>query len=266
MNTPQIAFIAIGLYAGASISQYQQLRQKKDRLLSVTLFAVLAFLCHIAYTALSIFSAKGIDLGIFHSLTLILCTITAINIVCMYRYDALRPLNLFFYPLAGLSIALSCWLPSSYTPKTWPLGLSIHIVLSICAYGVLSIAALQAVSTALLERALRNRQARQLMQYLPPLQTMEAVLFDILAFGTALLTIAIGSGYFFVEDLFAQHLVHKTLFSIVSWLVFVVLLWGRYQYGWRGKTAVKLTLSGFFILMLAFFGSKFVLELLLERV
>lgn len=266
MSTTHIALIAISLYMSASISQYQQLKHQKSRVVIVTLLTVLAFVCHILYSVLSVFTAKGIDLGIFNSLTLILCTITAINIICMHRYDAIRPLNMFFYPLAALSIALSCWLPSSYTPKTWPLGLGVHIVLSICAYGVLSIAALQAVSTALLERALRNRQSRQLMQYLPPLQTMEAVLFDILAFGTLLLTISMISGYLFVEDLFAQHLAHKTLFSIISWLVFVTLLWGRYQYGWRGRTAVKLTLSGFFLLMLAFFGSKFVLELLLDRV
>ena len=69
----------------------------------------------------------------------------------------------------------------------------------------------------------------------------------------------------FLEDIFAQHLVHKTVLSLVAWCIFAILLWGRHVLGWRGNTAVKLTLAGFVVLMLAFFGSKLVLEVILQR-
>lgn len=94
---------------------------------------------------------------------------------------------------------------------------------------------------------------------------MERMLFELLWMGLALLTIAIVSGAVFVDNLFAQHLVHKTVLTIAAWLLFATLLWGHYRLGWRSKTAVRLTLAGFALLMLAFFGSKLVLELILHR-
>jgi ABC-type uncharacterized transport system permease subunit len=94
---------------------------------------------------------------------------------------------------------------------------------------------------------------------------MEAMLFELLWIGVALLTIAIVSGAVFVDDIFAQHLVHKTVLTIAAWLLFSTLLWGHYKLGWRSKTAVRFTLTGFALLMLAFFGSKLVLELILQR-
>jgi len=81
-----------------------------------------------------------------------------------------------------------------------------------------------------------------------------------------LLTLTLLSGVLFVDNLFAQHLVHKTVLSIAAWFVFGILLFGRWRWGWRGRQAVRLTLLGMIVLLLAFFGSKFVLELVLKRV
>ena len=94
---------------------------------------------------------------------------------------------------------------------------------------------------------------------------MESMLFELLWIGISLLSIAIVSGFVFIDDIFAQSLVHKTILTIIAWVLFSVLLWGHYQLGWRSQTAVRLTLAGFFLLMLAFFGSKLVLELVLQR-
>jgi ABC-type uncharacterized transport system permease subunit len=94
---------------------------------------------------------------------------------------------------------------------------------------------------------------------------MESMLFEVIWFGLILLTFSILSGIVFLEDIFAQHLVHKTALSIAAWLMFTVLLWGHHQLGWRSKTAVRWTLGGFAILMLGYFGSKLVLELILHR-
>ncbi|MCB1564805.1 MAG: cytochrome c biogenesis protein CcsA, partial [Xanthomonadales bacterium] len=64
---------------------------------------------------------------------------------------------------------------------------------------------------------------------------------------------------------FAQHLVHKTVLSLLAWAAFGVLLFGRWRFGWRGKRAVRWTLLAMLLLLLAFFGSKFVLEVILQR-
>jgi ABC-type uncharacterized transport system permease subunit len=100
---------------------------------------------------------------------------------------------------------------------------------------------------------------------LPPLQLMETMLFELIWVGVVLLTLSIASGILFLDDIFAQSLVHKTTLTILAWLLFSILLWGRYQLGWRSQTAVRFTLAGFFTLMLGYFGSKLVLELILQR-
>ena len=99
---------------------------------------------------------------------------------------------------------------------------------------------------------------------MPPLQTMETLLFEMIGVGFALLTAALFSGFYYLEDMFMQHVVHKTVLSILSWIFFAVLLWGRVKFGWRGRKAIRWTLGGFVMLMLAYFGSKVVLEILLK--
>ena len=94
---------------------------------------------------------------------------------------------------------------------------------------------------------------------------MESMLFEIVWVGLLLLTVAIGSGFLFLDDIFAQHLVHKTVLSICAWALFATLLWGRHYLGWRSQMAARFTLGGFIALMLAYAGSKFVLELILQR-
>ena len=100
---------------------------------------------------------------------------------------------------------------------------------------------------------------------LPPLTQLEMLLFRSLGASFALLSLALLTGVVFVDNLFAQHLVHKTVLSFLSWVVLAVLLFGRWRWGWRGPRAVKLTLTAMALLLLAFFGSKFVLELVLHR-
>ena len=116
------------------------------------------------------------------------------------------------------------------------------------------------------ERALRRRKFHGWLRALPPLTELESLLFRTIAVGFALLTATLLTGVLFVENLFAQHLVHKTVLSVLSWLAFGALLLGRWRYGWRGATAVRWTLVAMALLVLAFFGSKFVLELLLRRI
>jgi ABC-type uncharacterized transport system permease subunit len=95
---------------------------------------------------------------------------------------------------------------------------------------------------------------------------MESVLFDFISFGFALLSLAIISGFITLDNIFAQHVLHKTILTILAWFIFGTLLIGHYWRGWRGQRAVKFTLIGFSFLLVGFLGSKVVLELILQRV
>ena len=143
--------------------------------------------------------------------------------------------------------------------------LQLHAWCALLAYATLAIAALLAMMLWAQERALRRREFRGWLRALPPLTELESLLFRTIAVGFVLLTATLLTGVLFVENLFAQHLVHKTVLSVLSWLAFGALLLGRWRYGWRGATAVRWTLAAMALLVLAFFGSKFVLELVLQR-
>jgi ABC-type uncharacterized transport system permease subunit len=143
-------------------------------------------------------------------------------------------------------------------------GLSVHILSSVMAFGVLSIAAVYALFVTLIDHFLRSHRLNRLMRNLPALEVLEAHLFQLITAGFVILTVALGTGLVFVSDLFEQHLAHKTILSCLAWLVFGVLLWGRQFRGWRGRLAVRLTLAGMVILLLSYFGSKLVLEVMLQ--
>lgn len=141
----------------------------------------------------------------------------------------------------------------------------LHIVISIVAYSLLSIAAIQSVLLAIQNKYLRNKHPGGFIRALPPLETMESLLFQMISVGFVLQSFSLLTGLISLEDMFEQHLVHKTVLSLVSWAVFAILLWGRWRFGWRGRTAIRWTLSGFTILLVAYFGSKMVLEIILGR-
>jgi ABC-type uncharacterized transport system permease subunit len=143
--------------------------------------------------------------------------------------------------------------------------IKLHVTVALLAFSVLSIAAVLAILLAIQERALRRSRFGHWLRALPPLTLTEVLLFRLIAAGFGLLTLTLVTGALFVDDMFGQHLIHKTVLSIAAWVVFGVLLWGRWRYGWRGSRAVNLTLIGMGVLLLAFFGTKAVLELILHR-
>ena len=131
------------------------------------------------------------------------------------------------------------------------------------AYSLLALAALQAILLSIQNKFLHTHQPGG-YPMMPPLRNMETLLFEVIIVGFIALTISLGSGLIFLENMFAQQLAHKTLLSIFAWFVFLILLIGHWKLGWRGRTAIRWTLSGFVSLMLAYFGSKFVLEIVLS--
>jgi ABC-type uncharacterized transport system permease subunit len=143
--------------------------------------------------------------------------------------------------------------------------IALHVVPALVAFATLSIAALVAVMLGVQDRALRTRRFAPWLRGAPPLTEVEALMFQLIGAGFALLSLALFSGVMFVHDLFAQHLMHKTVLTIAAWALFGALLVGRWRFGWRGRRAIRLVLAGTLLLVLAFLGSKFVLELVLER-
>ncbi|MEA3173247.1 MAG: hypothetical protein QOF42_658 [Gammaproteobacteria bacterium] len=149
------------------------------------------------------------------------------------------------------------------TASGWEL--TAHILLSMAAAALLFGAAVTALLLIFLERRLRMRRLSNLPSALPPLDALEKIMFRLIGAGFGFLTLALFTGIFFVTNLFTQNLVQKTVLSLIAWLVFGVLLIGRRRFGWRGRSAVQWTLSGFGILAVAYFGVKFVLEYLYGR-
>jgi len=212
----------------------------------------------------SIFSQGGINLGFYHALALTSWTICALLLVSSLT-KPVDNLGLILLPAAALSVMLEAnFAEVAFLRPTASWALKIHVLLSMLAYSLLTLAAGQAILLAVQDRHLHQRQPRGFIRTLPPLQTMESLLFEMIGAGFVLLTLALLSGFAFLENMFAQHLVHKTVLSVLAWLVFGGLLVGRFRNGWRGKTAIIWTLGGFAILILAYFGTKIVLEFIVQ--
>ncbi len=225
-------------------------------------FGLLAAAAHAISAYGVIRTTEGYHFGIVHISTLIFASVSALVLLRGLR----RPLGnliLVLFPAAILSILLSLTVSPDYQPQQAGPGIVSHILLSILAYSFFTIAALQAAFLAFQNYQLRHKHAASAIRRFPPLQDMESFLFELLWAGQILLTLGIVAGFLFVEDLWAQGLPHKTFFSLLAWLVFAILLWGRHRLGWRGNTAIRGTLVGFLFLILGFYGSKIVLEYIL---
>jgi ABC-type uncharacterized transport system permease subunit len=208
----------------------------------------------------------GANFSFMNALSLVSFSINAI----LLPASLVRPvdkLGVITFPLAALILLLKWAMPGetrTVQVHSWPMTL--HILTSLLAYSFLNIAALQAILLAIQDACLRRRHpGGYLVRSLPSLQSMETLMFQLIGAGLALLTIALVTGFLYLENMFAQHLAHKTVLSLLAWLVFAILLYGRVRHGWRGLTAIRWTLGGFIALMLAYFGSKMVLEIILNR-
>ena len=165
------------------------------------------------------------------------------------------------FVLAAIMIGLNAIEPWNLKQLHSPsLGTSMHILIASVAYSLFTAACGIGILLSIQEYQLKHHHLRQLLR-VPPLQVLEKLMFEFIWAAFLLLSITIATGFYFIEDMFAQHLVHKTVFTIASWFVFAGLLTGRYFLGWRGQLAVKLTLSGFVLLMLGYFGTQIAVEI-----
>lgn len=258
--------IAIVLYLVSTGIQFQSLSKEIPRVKSiVSVLASMAVLCHGVTVYMDLYGAAGINLSIYSMLSLMAVSVAAIILVSNFR----RPLaNLFIaiFPLAAISLVIELFVqgPAHPRPDITP-GILSHIALSVIAYSLLTIAALQAGLLSFGDYEMKHRNLG-VLQRLPPLQTMEALLFETLWVGLTFLTLSITSGFIFLEDVGGPGLIHHTVITLAAWMVFAVLLWGRHSLGWRGPIASRWTLTGFVLLAVGYFGSKLVLEIILTPV
>jgi ABC-type uncharacterized transport system permease subunit len=224
--------------------------------------AALATHTYSAYTLIA--TPNGYDFGLFRIAPLFFLVVNLLVLISSLRKPILNMFSLLLPCTAAALLAALFFAESNHLTTPFPKGVLFHIVLSILAYSTFTIATVHALILAYQNKQLHNRQATGFIRLLAPLQTMESLLFEMLWTGQILLTAAIISGAIFVDNMLAQHLAHKSVFSALAWLTYSILLWGRYQQGWRGNVAVRWTLVGFVFLILAYFGSKFVLEILLN--
>lgn len=256
--------IAALCYLGAFGGLIYSIAHRKElRSLYITLAVAAGITFHGIGAYMTIRVTGGFDLSFFKVASLIFWVIALVVLLSSLR----KPMtSLFVLLLPLILIALGCASliqPSAGNTIKMSLGIFTHVILSILSYSLLTIATLQAVLLAYQNRMLKQKHPRGVMGLLPPLQTMEALLFEMIWAGEVLLTLSILSGVIFIENILAQHLAHKTLFSVLSWVIYAILLWGRYRFGWRGAAAIRWALGGFAALMLAYFGSKLVLEIIL---
>ncbi|MHB8534907.1 MAG: cytochrome C assembly family protein [Sulfuricaulis sp.] len=225
-----------------------------------------AVVLHAALLYTSLWHPGGLNLALTPAFSLVAWVIAVLYLITTIS----RPvdnLGILIMPMAGLMVLLEWLWPEKISiPLTSGLQ-AVHIVVSILAYSLLSLAAVQSLMLLLQERHLRGKHPGGFIHALPPMQTMESLMFQMIGFGFALLTLTLISGAFFSDRIFGIPLkfTHHMVFAVLAWLVYAVLLIGRWRLGWRGRIAAHWTLGGIVLLILGYFGSKFVLEILLKR-
>lgn len=264
MTPTLLGILAICAYLASGMLLLKN-RQQKAISYPVVYPAWLGLCWHLIFIGLAVLQANRFNFSLLSTASMV----SALLVLLLLLASLSKPvekLGIAIFPLAAIMLGLDLCFPEklrSLQAYNWEMGT--HILSSVIAFSLLNIAALQAVLLAIQERQLKNHQPKKFILHLPALQTMESLLFQMISMGLLFLSVSLVSGIIFIEDLLAQHLAHKTVLSIIAWLIFSALLLGRWRYGWRGQTAIRWTIAGFVLLLLAYFGSKLVLEIILQR-
>ncbi len=268
MNPVVLGSSTIFLYlASAALLTLRLVRRETQWLhskLPVLIPALIAVLLHAVLLYQSVATDDGLNLVFFNALSAAGWVIVLLLLMMALR-SPVESLGIGLMPIAAAAVLMSIVFSGEESAAHLTDEAEAHVVVSILAYSLLSFAAMQAILLAIQIHFLHNHHPGGFVRALPPLNTMEALLFQLISVGFLMLTFSLLSGFLYLENMFAQHLVHKTALSIVAWGIFGTLLLGRRLAGWRGRTAVRWTLAGIALLVLAYFGSKLVLELILGR-
>ncbi|MAD91830.1 MAG: hypothetical protein CMQ54_03745 [Gammaproteobacteria bacterium] len=206
----------------------------------------------------NIISMIGLELAIIGLISAIQPTLRGISAGLLFLGAIAVALGAITIAVIGLGESAPDMIKLSWQMRS-------HILISLISYGLLYVGAIIAVMMMLQEKRLRASKLSAISSIFAPLETSENLLFKITAVGFTGLAITIVSGLTFVDNLFAQPLVHKTALSLIALFIFGALLAGRIFAGWRGSRAIKLYLSGFVLLFIAYFGVRLFLEQILGQ-
>ncbi len=263
-----INFLAFALYltVAALVRSYSGTDTKKVSLIVIKTVWFGALVSHSMAIAPFIFIDGRWNLTFFNA-----ASVTALLIATTLFFSCLRQrleiLAIFILPFVAF-ILLFGFFTSEKIALTSPnlnFGVQTHIITSLIAYGVLILTAATATLLRIQDTYLHRGDTHRLLTTLPSLERSEIFLFHLLSLGLSLLTLSLISGWIYLEDLFAQHMVHKTILSVVAWFILISLLVGHLLFGWRGNKFLRFLLSGTGLLIIAYFGSKVVLEFILHR-
>lgn len=265
---------AATLYAGLALHFWRTrwrgpvLDQPSGKLAAWERIALLAaIVVHGATLAEAVFPGTGMRFGFSAALSLIFWLAIALYWIESF-YARMEGLQMLGLPLAAVCVLLPAFFPGHHVlANVGSPAFRAHFLMAMFAYGLFTLAALHSILMAVAERRLHRGRLSPIFASLPPLLTMEALLFRLIHIAFVLLTLTLVSGVMFSETLFGKALPfnHKTVFALISWLIFAALLTGRHLRGWRGRIALRWTLAGFGALLLAYVGSRFVLEVILGR-
>jgi len=226
-----------------------------------------ALIAHGATLGVGMFPGTAMHFGFSIALSMIIWLAIAFYWIESF-YTRMEGLQMLSLPIAAVAVVLPLLFPPQHLViNADSIQFRLHFLIAMLAYSLFTLAAFHAVLMMVAEKGLHRGKLTPLMVNLPPLLTMETLLFRLIHIAFVLLTLTLITGIMFSETLFGKALAfnHKTVFAILSWFIFAHLLAGRHFRGWRGRTALRWTLAGFAALLLAYVGSRFVLEVILGR-
>lgn len=259
-----LSIICILLYlASTALVTTRWFHQKGPMVLPAIYTGLAGLILHVVILVNNIWTNDGQNLSIVNVTAITAWLITAVVIAV-----SLKNKQTFLLPLvtgfSALVITAAVLVPGSVIMHVeLQHGLLLHISLALLAYGCLSIAFLYALQLSFINRRLKQKSTVMFHSAMPPLMQVERNLFHLLIFGTLLLTLSLASGFFFLEDMFAQRQVHKTILTSIAWVMYVGFIGYHKKYGLRDNTIVVFSVVGIVILTLAYFGSRIVKEVFL---
>ncbi|MDC9588472.1 inner membrane protein YpjD [Xenorhabdus sp. XENO-10] len=241
------------------------LRQQNSYQKLALSFAIIALVSHAIALKYQVFHvSSGQNLTLLNLGSIVSLLVCLIMTVVAFRGRAWFLLPVV-YSFAMINLILVSMMPGEFiTHLEDSVELFIHIGLALLSYATLLIAALYALQLGWLDYQLKKKKLT-FTSGIPPLMTIERKMFHITQVGVILLTLTLCTGIMYMDDVFSKENIHKSVLSIIAWFVYVILLWGHYHEGWRGKRVIWFNLIGAFILTLAFFGSRLLQEMMVYQ-
>tara|TARA_R110001583_G_scaffold89294_2_gene230606 strand:- start:11158 stop:11946 length:789 start_codon:yes stop_codon:yes gene_type:complete len=260
----QLAIISSVFYLLSGLLASRQLFSPQAKLnYKIIAFSSVALLSHAAWLYQNILLIDGQNLPILNVVSMVSFIIAVLSLAINKKINTvvLLPIVYGFNIINFIAVA---YLPSHYiTHLEVNPEIGSHIILALLAYAMMIIASLFALQLAYVNYRLKKHKSPVAAINLPPLMTLEKSLFQFILIGFVLLTCTLITGFIFLDDMFARESAHKAVLTLIAWLIYGVLLWGHFKKGWRGRLVIYITIVGSSLLTLAYFGSRFVREIIL---